>query len=519
MSRAAAASTLSRLAEGVFDRLWEWGRRGWVWLAVGVGGLVLGSQIHSPNQRVFQVIAAVFLTLGAIRVESVVGLLILIPLLPFPKVTTYGSTNVAFVLLVFIVWLARVVLRLEKPAGRSPLDLPVLLLVMAYLLSFSQIGEREIIRHALTNFWLALTYVALCYLVIHLVREERNLRRVVVAVLVMGALVELTAMFELFYPDRPLVPGWIDLSYGRRIEYIREGLEITNLRVGGAIGDYELLAEFCAMLVLLQWFAFRQARGGLERAVMIALLLLSGFVLLATVTRGALVSLALAGAYLLWISRRHLRFHVVVLTGLVALLAGGILLDLVAEHTRSANVFERFAETEFKGLVPDSRENVWRDAWERAWESPIVGHGPYFTSRIGVRQFFWPHNNYLFYMHIVGLVGLAAYLFVLFRLWRATRGHADHLGHESYARGLLLALRAMLVLFVIDQIKIDYLRNEIYAYWVWLFFGLTIATGRLARAETAGAGGKPEVAPSPSPAARRRISAAPAVLREGSPGS
>ena len=517
MNSDASRRPFAAQAEWLFDAVWSLGRRGWVWIVVGMVGLLLGTQIHSPNQRVIQVIAAGLLALGALRVESVVGLILFIPLLPIPKVTTYGSTNVAFVLLIFIIWLARVVLKLERTAGRSPLDLPVLLLVSAYLLSFSQIEHPDIIYAALTNLFLALTFIAIAYLAIHVIHNEKQLRRVVASILVMGVLVQFTALFELLFPDRALVPGWIDLNVGRRLDYIMQGLEITNLRVGGAFSDYELLAEFCAMLILIQSFVLLQAKSKGQRLLATGLLAFSSFILLSTVTRGAIVSLVVAGAYLLWMVRRRIRFTTLVMVSVGVLVIGATLLNIVSLHTKSGNVFDRFAGTEFKGLVPDTRQNVWRDAWELVWESPILGHGPFFEHRRGVRIFYWPHNNYLFYWHITGLVGLAAFLFVLYRVWRATDRHAPYLGHASYAGALLLALRAMLLLFIVDQIKIDYIRNPIYPYWVWLFFGLTIATSRLARAEEAQRNPLLQGVTAPARRLPPRISETPAVLRSALP--
>lgn len=512
MSSSTSRWPFATQAEWLLDFTLKWVRRGWVWVAVGMIGLVLGSQLHTPNQRVIQVIAACILALGALRVQSVVGLILLIPFLPFPKVTTYGSTNVAFVLLVFIIWLARVVLKLEKTAGRSPLDLPVLLLISAYLLSFSQIENPDFIFGALTKFFLALTFIAIAYLALHLIHDEGALRRVVTSILVMAALVQLTAVFELIFPNRSIVPGWIDLSVGDRLDYVMQGLEIKNLRVGGSFGDYELLAEFCAMMILLQSFVLLQAKTKVQRLFAAGLLLMSVFILLSTVTRGAIVSLAVAGAYVLWIVRRRIRFTTLVIVSAVVVASSALLLNFVTLHTKSGNIVERFAGTEFEGVVPDTRQNVWKQGWERVWESPVLGHGPHFEARRGVRQFFWPHNNYLFYWHITGIVGLLAFLFVLWRVWQATNRHATYLGHASYSGGLLLALRAMLLLFVVDQIKIDYIRNSIYPYWIWLFFGLTIAASRLAGAHAAATSPVPAGGAQPARPALQRVSGAPAVL-------
>jgi len=44
-------------------------------------------------------------------------------------------------------------------------------------------------------------------------------------------------------------------------------------------------------------------------------------------------------------------------------------------------------------------------------------------------------------------------------------------------------MRVLLFMFLIDQLKIDYLRNGTYSYFVWFLFGLILAVGNVARRE------------------------------------
>jgi len=486
-----------------------WFRNAWIGLFVLAAALLAGTQIAFPNRRTLQVVAAGVLVAVALRVSSFTSLLLLVVAVPFPPATSYGGTTLAFVLLVFILWTARLTLHMEKPAGRSVVDLPVVVLISAYLLGFSQFEAIEQLYPGLINFFYTLTNIFLGYLLIHLTRTEKQLRQLVGAIVLMAVLVQLIAVFELVFPTRALIPGWIELASQSHMEYARQGLEIVNVRVGGAFQDYELLAEFTAMILLLLWFLLMRALGTWARTGILALLLLDTFVLLATVTRGALISLAVAAAYLAWRTRRRIRFHVFVIGLALTLGTGSLILDFVAHHTRSGNVAERMEKTKFEGAIPENRVIVWAEAWDRILQRPLMGWGPYYAKQEGVKQMYWPHNIYLMYWHMLGILGLAAFLWLLWRLWRETERASPHLGHPAYASSLLLALRAMLILFVVDEIKIDYLRNPTYSYWVWMFFGLIVVAGRIAKQEA------PAVAASDEPASRsgrpRRLAAVSSV--------
>jgi hypothetical protein len=48
--------------------------------------------------------------------------------------------------------------------------------------------------------------------------------------------------------------------------------------------------------------------------------------------------------------------------------------------------------------------------------------------------------------------------------------------HAPFPEALLKVLHVCLIMFLVDQIKIEYLRNNIYIYFIWLMFGLMAAT-------------------------------------------
>lgn len=485
-----------------------WVRYGFVAALVIVTSLLVAHEITSPDVRTMQILLAGLLVFAALRVSSFTTLLFIALAIPTYKPTTYGGTTLAFVLVLFILWLVRITLKMERSAGRSEIDLPVLALFLAYLLSLTQIETSEDLRGAMFNIFNLITHIMVCFMVIHLTRTEKQLRILVGALVVMSVLINLTAVWEITFPGRALIPGWLDLGAQWAGEAGKRGLEIKGLRVAGVFFDYELLAEYCALSMVLLFFVFIRAKTTLQRVGMAGLLALNTFVLFATVTRGAIVSLGVASAYLLWTQRQHIRLRTIAIGAGAVFLAGWGILNFVSQHTYSGNVLERFEKTEFKGVVPETRVGVWKEAWERILQRPIFGHGPYYSFKTeGVEKILWPHNNYLFYWHMLGIVGLLAFLWLAYRLWRSTSWHAPTLRDPRFPAAFSLATRGMLLLVLVDWIKIEYLRNPVYPYWVWLFFGVTVAAGRVA-SEQAHAGSTVPV-PASSPVRLRPIPVAP----------
>ena len=457
--------------------------RGWLERVLGpliliVTAVVIGVQYARPDKRMLAAIVAVVVFGVAWRLELASAIGVLVLTLPFPKANSFGNSNVALVLLLAVLWLMRVTQRQSPPLARTPIDAPLIGLLVAFIISFYNVSPENV-RYAFSTMQLLVAGIILFYLMTTNLRTERDLQKLHAFQVVSLVSICLLAVYELNNPSGVLVPGWIEFHGSAG-----EDFETRNVRVGGPFFDYELLAEFCAISLLLLMFLLVRARSMTRRIVFAGVLLLDAFVLFTTLTRGAIVSLAAATVCLLWITRRQLRIVplTVIVTLVVALFLG--MNFVVVNYTRSGDLIRRLSETEFKGLVPDSRQTAWADGWERFLQKPILGHGPYYSPQEGTRTWFWPHNGYLYIANLVGIVGLAFYLGILWTLFRISKPGTDRLDDPSYAKSFLIVARLQLVLFAVDQIKIDFLRNNVYQFHVWLLFASIVIAHRIAREES-----------------------------------
>jgi O-antigen ligase len=213
------------------------------------------------------------------------------------------------------------------------------------------------------------------------------------------------------------------------------------------------------------------------------MLLFSLFILFATVTRGALIALSVAIVYALFLMRR--RLQIVPLTLLIVGSAAAVIgMELyLTTFTNAGSLFARFSDTKFVGYLPDSRAQVWPLAFERFLEHPVIGWGPFYALRIGVRLYTWPHSLPLFIANCFGVVGLACFVYLMWRLWKLSAPDTDWLGHPTYARAYLLIAHIQLVVFFVNEMKIEYLRNPVYQYVVWVFFSMIVAGWKVRQIE------------------------------------
>jgi putative inorganic carbon (hco3(-)) transporter len=465
-------------------------------LGVIVTGVLLGQQYVYPNKRVLPVIIGLVVSGLAWRVGMVAGLGVLLMALPFPRGTIFGNTNLALILILLIIWLLRIGQRQSPPPRRSPFDLPIVGLLIMYVLSFLNVGDQTTLVRALQNFELFLGAVLMFYLIINNVRTNTDLERLHQFMLISATAIFGVALYELNHPASTFIEGWIDFSSTVGTEF-----NTRNVRVGSMFHDYELLSEYCALTLLTVGFLLLRARSLGRRTLYGVLLALNSFVLFTTVTRGAIIALAVGLAYFLFLTRRRLRFIPFTIVTTMAVL-GAFAMDFYVSHfTRSGDMFKRLVSTRVVGgWMPEDRAETWANAWGRAMVHPLLGSGPAYRELPGW-QFWWPHNVYLYYANIVGFPGLFFFVWLLGKAFVISRPATDDLRDPDYAKAYVLICRVQLVVFAINEFKIDYLRNNIYLFPVWVMFAVWAATSLIARSNAlaaAATAAEPESAPLPA---------------------
>ena len=450
---------------GLLDRL------GLILLTVTVG-IVLGLQYITPNKRVIAVLVAIVMFGLTWRLDIVSGLGILILALPFPRTTVFGNTNLAFILLLLVTWLLRVTLGQNPPPRRSPIDAPLVTLFICYIISFYNITSTELLLKNLVSLEMMVASWLMFYLVASNLRSSSDLGRMLNFQAVSVLFVCLVAVFEVTNPGKPLVQGWIDFKHSEE--------SLGSFRAGSVFFDYELLCEFCALNSLLVLFLLLRAKSLLLRLAYGGLLLLAVFVMFTTVTRGGIIALGVGLLYLLWTVRRRLTMVGTTIVAAITIASVIAMNWFVSTQTPTGDMFGRLSGTTMVNSMPETRAIVWAATWERLFVHPFIGHGPWYAIvTSGARIYHWPHSLYLYVTYNVGFIGLGVFLWLLWVLFRITRPRTDDLRHPNLAQGYTLIARAQLVVFVVDQIKIEYMRNEIYMFQVWLMFALMVAATRL----------------------------------------
>jgi hypothetical protein len=163
---------------------------------------------------------------------------------------------------------------------------------------------------------------------------------------------------------------------------------------------------------------------------------------------------------------------------ILAFSAAQIMLD---QYTVAASITERLIGTEFKGIVPESREGVWEEPLRRSFDHIFIGHGPHYGVAPGLKKMFWPHNGYIFFLYSIGLLGLSMFLAMVYKLTRISFLYQSAAAKGTFAGLIMSVLHVQFVVMLMEQLRTDHQRNSdfVYMYIIWMFFGLIVATGNL----------------------------------------
>lgn len=445
-------------------------------LAVAVGvfaaQLVLGT---IPPRWVKATVGFVFLlALFRLPLYGVVALFLIA--FPFPTFIFLGNSNVIFVLMLLIAWAIRVRLGLEPSPPRTYLDWACWLYIAVHIISLVNVDSGENLRNGLFQIQFLSAAVGLYFLVSKTIHNERQLRIAFQALAVTSLLVAVTGVMEYFVPKLELIPDWF-IAPGPHGKRFGEGG-----RVGGVFRFHGLLADFCAMMFVLQAYMFIRSKNIAARGFYLLLMLSGLFLLFVTANRGGFIIWVAGLLTMLWIGRGGLTTRRVMVALPILLLVGVMLEAVVTRYGRVITLFWRLATTQLERGVPENRVEVWSAVLREIPNHLWIGHGPFYDLQGGGTAMgrWWPHNAYLMYLWTTGVIGLAVFLWILFKVfWKSRPGSRLRLGEVPFARGALVVAHVQILQFMLAQIRDEHQRGNVYVYLMWIYFGLAVAAERI----------------------------------------
>ena len=479
---------------------------------VGLAALVVAQQVVFPQPRIIKVTVLALLLVIMLRLQTVYSLYLFVILMMFPSGIALTSTNVVLMTLIPLLWVVRARALRQALIAPTPVDRAIAFFLLAFIVAFAHVKGTHALVMNLKMLWRQLAALAFFYLIVTFVDDEKKLSGITKAIAISAGLLAFTAVVELFAPGSALIPGWI--STGSH-DFGALGMRIEGMRVYGSVGSHSLVGDYVSMSLFFVVLHFLRARNPIENLFWVIVFAVSFPAVLATANRGAFVALVVGVGYSFWIFRRFLGLgRVMVLVGaIVALFAGGEL--VLKKFTYAASATERVMATTFEmGVVPDNRRGAWIPALSRSMEHPIVGHGPWYDTGIGLEKKAWPHNAYIFNLYTLGIVGLAAMLLIRYRVfkisWDAVRRYPPGKG-QGLASSMMGILHILLVMHLLHMGRTDFERpgDSIYIFIVWMLFGLIVAAARIQKEKHALRAPDPDRSSAPPPphgAARRRAS-------------
>jgi hypothetical protein len=427
----------------------------------------------SPEQWVQLNVAAglallCFIVLYMAPVRWIVPSLILI--LPFQIISSrYGSFNI------YLIYLIGFVLALRGHFKTFPYIGFVVFIAFAYAVSLSQAATVTLREHLLYLFFIGSNFVVF-YIVYNYFRSNRDVRGFLYILLVLNGLILIYSATQLVVGlnvNSPLFTGPISLKPPRE-----------DGRLTGPFGAVGLTAEYMVMAIFICGFMLMTMKPGpLLRAVLGLMIFGCLAAMIATANRGALITLVLVGLLFVFLFRRDLGARGLLISLLGVPLVFALSAAVVINFTDFNLLFDRLAETEIEGGVPDTRQ-VWPTTLELIQNKPLIGHGP----RLGFSQetlalkgapevVQFPHNLYLYLLYTLGILGLVAYLAFFARMYRDYSRSRLVPHDDPMLRGLGRLGIVLLAVFLIDQMKIEFLRvvTTEYQHFVFMLWGALAA--------------------------------------------
>lgn len=406
----------------------------------------------------------------------------LVVLIPFQIIDSkYGSMNTV------LTYMLAGALLLQHRLAKAPLLGAFILLGFVYMLAMTQAPQALRFGNVLYLISVGAGFL-MFYVVYNTVRTARDVHYFFTLLVTINVLVTLYCYLQLAAGGRQIALFGVE-------EFALTQNRITEIdrRLSGPFSAVGITAEFLVFQVLLMGYLAMHVVRRSRRFLLYALITANLAFLVATGNRGGVISLVVGTILMMYAFRKELGPRRIILAGIGGAGLFLIVALVIIQTTEFDRLYERVVSTEFRDGMPETRAGPWMDAAERIAQKPIIGHGPriqFDPETIMLARLDWiaghPHNLYLFLLYTVGVVGLIAYLLLFVRiflhLWQARRYRLD----DRLIQGLPRVGVVLLVVFLIDQIKVEFLRFTLADYQQYMFalWGFLLAAAGILRQES-----------------------------------
>ena len=367
------------------------------------------------------------------------------------------------------------------------LGLPVLVFVLLAIASFvAGLSHAYLDQYVLRHFAEILLSIGLFFVVVNCVRTQKQLRMLVLVILLAGFAAAFVGIVLYFVPAAWSIRllsalGRVGYPTGAGVlRYVEDNPDLA-LRAISTSTDPNVLGGLLILITTLTAAQLFSRKPLLPRKVVAVMVVADALCLYLTYSRGSMLGLAAGLGLLALIKYRRLLP--------VMALAAGLLLLL----PQAQDYVQHFVEgLRFQDLATLMRLGEYKDALILISRHPWIGVGfvgtPESSLYIGVSMV------YLLIAEEMGLIGLGTFLLIIvlfFRqVWLAWPMVRRREGLEAILLGLTTAVAGILVGGLADH----YFFNLSFPHSVsvfWIFLGLTMVAVRLGT-QGEGKGGSPE---------------------------
>jgi hypothetical protein len=454
--------------------------------------------VLSPEHRIYLLPVLMLTSAVAFAANPVRFLAMVIVLLGFPVYVQVSGRDAGTVSTFIILSAYTSALIGKRLRPEVPILLPSVLLLGIYAIGSMSLADDMLAKSLRQLLGLA-TAMMLMHLTLVQVKTEPHLSALITSLLAMLALQVGVSLLQLYFPDAAYTVLTIFAT--------REGpagatIQGWIFRATGAMGDYELLAEWLAVGIILA-VGLLYSPGRFSRVLVLFLLIVFAAGILSTGTRGGAVAAATGLVCMFVILGRRSPKSVVRLALTMPLLVAFVsalsmlllpgLVSQLADRFASSSLDSGLFETALDGgldlntVASILNRGFWVNLPSFVTDPHLMPYGFYsleyseYYQMIGATSL---HSLWLTIWFQGGIVGIVVWIWMGLAVLRSHQGFGAG-PVVQHCQVMAVALAAGIVAELVSEFKIEFLRGPSTMGFFFLVLGLSVAASRLAAVDRA----------------------------------